>query len=79
VVRDFRTDGAKHDKVELTMFSGLVWAERDKGLDDGFEIVAQGKDTLIRVKGVDGVISAIRLLDVAKADLTADHFEWPFV
>jgi Ca2+-binding RTX toxin-like protein len=79
VVRDFQTDGAKHDKVELTMFSGLKWAHRDKGLEDGLEIVAQGKDTLIRLKGEDGVISAIRLLGVAKAELTADHFEWPFM
>ncbi|GHC46178.1 calcium-binding protein [Neogemmobacter tilapiae] len=79
VVRDFQTDGAKHDKVELTMFSGITWAHRDKGLDDGFEIVAQGSDTLIRLKGANGVISAIRLLDVSKAELTADHFEWPFV
>jgi Ca2+-binding RTX toxin-like protein len=78
-VKDFQVKGAQQDTISLTIFSGLEWKHRDKGLEDGLEIIAKGGDTLIRVKGQNGVINTLRLEDVSKAALAADHFEWPFI
>jgi Ca2+-binding RTX toxin-like protein len=81
-IRDFAATGVDHDVINLGIFgtySGVRYEDRDKGLDDGFEIRRQGDDTILRLKGETGTIVTLILTDVRPGTLDLeDMYFGPF-
>lgn len=72
-VMDFDATSPVHDKIDISNF-GTNWASRDAGLEDGFEMVKNGSDVVIRLKGEGGSITRIVLQDTRLSDLHEGDF-----
>lgn len=71
-ITDFDAVGKVHDVMEI-MAAGLTWADRDKGLDDGFEIVSHADGVLVRIS-VEGMVTGAILEGVRMADIDPSDF-----
>lgn len=72
-VMDFDAVGAVHDRLDLSLFD-VVWAARDKGLEDGFEMLRSTEGIVVRVLSEDGSRATVLLKGAAWADLDSSDF-----
>lgn len=74
-VKDFTTKGTSHDVLELVGFT-VDWDGRDRGLEDGWEMVKTKSGVLLRFDVGDGDPAEILLKDVKIGSLTESHFDF---
>ena len=75
IVTDFTATGLGADQIELVGFD-VSFADGDKGLDDGFEMVQFNGDVRMRLLDSDGDVLNFVLKGVQLADLGAGNFDF---
>lgn len=73
VIKDFDAVGADHDRLDLSNFA-TQWADRDAGLDDGFELVKSGANVIMRLAGLSGAVTTVVFENTRLADLDLGDF-----
>lgn len=71
-IKDFDAISAQHDILDLSHFA-INWASRDTGLEDGFEMLQNRDNVILRLKGADGTITRVVLEDTQLADISESH------
>lgn len=73
VIKDFDAVGADHDVLDVSMFE-TTWANRDAGMEDGFEILQSGANVVMRFEGQNGSVATVVLENTRLADLDQSDF-----
>lgn len=73
VAHDFHARGTHHDVVELSLFD-VTWADRDLGLEDGFELRKVQGGVKVSLMDSDGDVVELLLKGTALKFLTEDNF-----
>ena len=76
VITDFKVGGpaANTDVLQFSGF-GFTWADRDRDFTDGFSMVKQGRDVLIRTRDAGGNIQEVLVKNVTLRQLTEDNVQ----
>ena len=76
VITDFKVGGPAAN-TDVLQFSGFkfTWADRDRDFTDGFSMVKQGNDVLIRTRDAGGNIQEVLIKNVTLRQLTQDNVQ----
>lgn len=73
VITDFKARGAVHDRIDLSAYD-VSFADRDLGLEDGFEVRAVRGGVRVSVVDEDGNVMQVMLEGVTRRSLDAEDF-----